>query len=668
MANPRELAEKAISALQDALRDSENRVSELDSALKRKRMPRNRLEEQVEVLGHRLEVVEADSEHWRREAGHLEEVLENERAKIKQLKTKLELAESGPDRLTKKEINFWRQRAEMFDAEMREYKNRIASLREELKEGRPNETGDPWAAAAEAETLAETLRQAEAENERLQGRLTAQETQIGELLDELGSLREVRKQAELDTSSSSAEIESIRSQLSDVQNALSDAHEIKAALDDRVMALETELREAQQTATEAQTASQKFQDALNERDSRLVALSAELEKTRTELANRDAALEAVGAEVEQLREHGADASSSTVRELEQKVNALEQLVAHKEQALSTAQTSQGELERELKDARDRIADLEDELKEEKECTENLSEIANERRETMIQLEEKLEEAEERYEEVKWRLGKAQHFERLVRRRKGLIASLIETVRAKNKANVALKAGLDGLRRYKATAEASQHKLLARMDGLKTELAQARDELKTRQTDPAEGATIDQARAKIAELEERLNMQAELIQSLEGDLQTAKTVQLSVDDQSARIEELEQTLAAKDEAIGKLEADADEQQRKLAKLRGTESESTRLKGITEQDKSKIDALEREIAQLRETLMRKAGGTEDLDLLDKLKERDSSIVRLMGTVKEQETKLAELTNAVENWKRKYEFLSADSPTAYQSVAEK
>src|SRR5262245_66070280 len=104
-----------------------------------------------------------------------------------------------------------------------------------------------------------------------------------------------------------------------------------------------------------------------------------------------------------------------------------------------------------------MAGLESELREEKEHAENMSELANERRDHMQKLQEQFEEVEERYEEAKYRLGKAAHFERLVRRRKGLVTKLLAALRAKSKANTALKAGLDGLRTHKATPERKQQK-------------------------------------------------------------------------------------------------------------------------------------------------------------------------------------------------------------------
>jgi chromosome segregation ATPase len=96
MANSRELAEQAFSILQDALKDSEARAAELDAELRKERTPKNSAEEQARVLEHRIESVEAEREHWKREAGQLAEVLENERVKLRKLKKKLEVAESGP--------------------------------------------------------------------------------------------------------------------------------------------------------------------------------------------------------------------------------------------------------------------------------------------------------------------------------------------------------------------------------------------------------------------------------------------------------------------------------------------------------------------------------------------------------------------------------------------
>src|SRR5262249_10222084 len=120
--------------LQNALRDSEARASELDEQLKRKKAPKTKLEEQLDVLAHRLEAVEAERTRWQQQAAHLEEVAEAERAKVAPLRTTLEVAESGPDKLSKKEVIFWRAKGEEFTGELQEYRDRLAALRREIIE------------------------------------------------------------------------------------------------------------------------------------------------------------------------------------------------------------------------------------------------------------------------------------------------------------------------------------------------------------------------------------------------------------------------------------------------------------------------------------------------------------------------------------------------------
>jgi chromosome segregation ATPase len=304
----------------------------------------------------------------------------------------------------------------------------------------------------------------------------------------------------------------------------------------------------------------------------------------------------------------------------------------------------------------------------------LGELANERREHMTKLQEQVEEAEERYAEANWRLSKSLHFERIVKRRKGLVLKLLEALRAKMKANTALKAGIDGLRTYKAAAEMTQQKLLKRIDGLKAELIEAEESVKRHQGGTAANEELANAVARAAALEERLNTQAELIQSLEADLKAARLVHKPAEDKNADVERLTKELDTKNEVVARLEADIDELQRKLAKLRGSESETVRLKAISEKDRGEIDALQREVAQLREALERQAGenaaaaGGSPSELEARLREREQSVTRLMGTIKEHESTIKKLTESAEGWKRKYQFLATDSPDAYKNQAEK
>jgi hypothetical protein len=88
----------------------------------------------------------------------------------------------------------------------------------------------------------------------------------------------------------------------------------------------------------------------------------------------------------------------------------------------------------------------------------------------------------------------------------------------------------------------------------------------------------------------------------------------------------------------LQADVDDLQRKLAKLRGSEGETMRLKAATEKDRSEIDALEREVAQLREALSRQSSGSGTRRRLRRARVEaprpEQTLTRLMGTIKEHD----------------------------------
>jgi chromosome segregation ATPase len=900
MANPRDLAEQAFALLQDALRDSEARALDLDEQLKRKRAPKTKLEEQLDVLTHRLEKVESERSHWEQQAGHLEEVAEAERVKVAQLKKKLEIAESGPEKLTKKEVNYWRERAESFDTETQEYKTRLASLQRELM-GRDAQIAElqnspqlavatPAPAAAEPDEVADELRH----------QIQQRDEWLAELRAELHDLRTQATGTPEPPLETLAEIETLRHQVTSLERALAEAHNTRAAAQADFNRASQDVAARDRAVREAGAAAEHAQGLVRERDHRLVELSAQFEQLRNESHQREHQIRAESAEhadqiaslsrelmevrsrADQDRQAAADASveienarsaraaaeqraaaaeagldearaahtaaeqriatteealaraehavlerSQQHTETTAAIQRLEREVAQREQELAargeqlrdlgqrladrelhfnalsgdlehakatvaandreisslrdtlqatnaeleharaavaandrevsslreTLQAAHGDLEhakatvsansrelsslretlqaatRDLQEARgqvldaeatsadarrdaealaselaaakeqlnslnaahaetrrqadafadevaaarEQIAGLEAELKEEKDNAENLGELANERREHMTKLQEQVEEAEERYAEADWRLGKALYFEKLVKRRKGLIAKLLEALRAKMKANVALKAGLDGLRTYKASAEANQQKMLQRLDKMKAQLTEAEETIKKHQGATHTKEELARVESRATDLEMRLNTQAEIIQSLEAELKTTRLAHHTNDnDASQQIEQLRAELETKSKIITKLQEDADDQQRKLGKLRGSESETMRLKAMTEKDRSEIDTLQREIAQLREALARQsaaaaASGSDHPELAAMLKEREQTVTRLMATVKEHEATIKKLNESAEGWKRKYQFLAADEPDAYKSAAE-
>ncbi len=76
---------------------------------------------------------------------------------------------------------------------------------------------------------------------------------------------------------------------------------------------------------------------------------------------------------------------------------------------------------------------------------------------------------------------------------------------------------------------------------------------------------------------------------------------------------------------------------------------------------IDALERELAELRTQLEAITVSTEESPGADE--DRDNE---LSARLEQSEAKIQELTEEADSWKRKYEFLSTDAPAAYQTQA--
>jgi len=554
MADSRELADKAFSLLQDALSESEARAAELDAELKKQRAPRNELEARSDTLEQQLKSAEAERDGLQQQAAQLQEVLDTERAKIAQLKKRLDVAESGPDKTDKKEINFWRARSEKFDEETRKYKQRIAELRKEL-------------------------------NARQEG----------------------------------------------------GAEEID-----------------------------RLESALMERD-------AALEKALADIRERDAKIETI----ESTIAGNSEKLERQLTELTAELADKSRLLGERDQRIADLIESQRLAETGMQSAREQIAGLEEELSEEKECAANLREIANERHEEITKLTESLEEAQERYEEAKWQLECASRFERLVARRRKLIDSLIAGLRARQKSNNALKAGLDGLRRFKAKSELEQQKMLVRIDELTRSLRETEQQLsQTRKSETnQDNEQLRQASERISELEERLNSQVDVIESLESELNTAKATTRPADNYDIEIAELKAAIEARNQTIKQLQTDLGFQQEQLAKLRGSESETMRLETVQEEDQSLIDELRAEIASLKAELEEQqaqfAANSEDTAAVSAsaIRKHESLMGDLKRTIRDQEKEIARLNEAVAGWQKKYEFLSTDAPAAYQSAgAEK
>ena len=644
MVNSRELAEQAFSLLQDALKDSEARAAELDAELRKERAPKSSSEEQALVLEHRLESIEAEREHWKREAAQAAEILENERAKLRKVKKKLEIAESGPNAVDKKEVNFWRAKAEEFDKETREYKQRIAALRKEL-------TSRPEAGDAIDPDLLHQLEAARHEATELKAaitRLKAEASESGKARSHAENLVRERDSRLVEQTARiaalAAEIAELKGKLGSNEGAVSDLAARLGERDAEIARQRSAGEALGRHIDELKAANDRLNSDLADRHSELNEIRTRFDSARTEVADRERSL------------------------------------AERDQRISELAEARRLAEEEKRTIRDQIAGLEDELKEEKECTVNLSQIANERREEITELSEKLDEALERFEEAKWKLERAGRFERLVTKRRKLIDSLLETIRSKQKANTALKAGLDGLRKFKAKSEQQHQKLLVRIEELTTQLNEVREKHGGKAGGKETSEKLRKAEENVTSLETRLEAQAKLIETLEKDLASARASRQSAENQAREIGELKAALEKKDATIERLKADLDDQQKQLGKLRGSESETMRLKAVQERDHGLIGELEKEIKDLNETVNRQR---EEIDrhkqMADgsapppdasaqsgaEIRKRDAQISDLKRTNKDYEKEIKQLKEAVTGWQKKYEFLSAEPPSAYQAT---
>ena len=581
MSNSREVAKQAFDLLQKALEESEARIAELSEELRHKRPTKNGLQKRLDVLTHRLENSNENRERWKIEAGHLEGLVEHANVKVNQLKAKLEIAESGPDQVTKKEINYWRAKVESFDTQTAEYKARIVTLRQDVND-RDDELRDVRAALSSHDAATSTA-QHHAEAQKAE---TSQEQEL------LAQINAARENAETARTQNARVVETLERQLKERETKL---QELTARIN-------------------AGTESTKAAKAERAQDTRTAAT---LEK---KLKEREAELQELAAQIN-------DAMNAT-----------------KADKAERAQTSRAAVT-----LNEQLKEREAERREAQERAENLSEVANERLDQLNKIREQCEEAEERQEEAEWRLGKAQHFERLVQRRKNLISSLIATIRSKAKANTALKAGLDSVRRHKAFAEDSEKKFLAQIEQLTSELgavkeanASAKNASQRSQDTVISKKEITESRERISELKERVNTQAELITSLENDLQLSKLIQRDLSNKTA-----------------------DAQTEARLELTQQQKVSNKLLASSQNDQEKnrlvIEALEREITELRNKLATEAKADGNSAGTD---QGPSS--KLIEKLEKSEAKIRKLTEVAKAWKRKYDFLTTDAPAAYQTQA--
>ncbi|MCC5870136.1 MAG: hypothetical protein JJU27_16670 [Gammaproteobacteria bacterium] len=325
------------------------------------------------------------------------------------------------------------------------------------------------------------------------------------------------------------ELNFLRGRNEDLEAQLKDSRDATQA---RESALETRQQEAAsalatQAALQARIAD--LETKLAARSEAGTALQAELDATRDKLdAQRQAHEQALEAQ-RQAHEH-------TLAELNARYSALTERASKAEAELEETQTML------------RKAD------------ESGARSDHERR----QLEEQLALDTERMHDLRDEVARLSLRARWAVRRRALVRRLIGEVRARQRANLALKNGIDAMRQYKHAAEQQQHKLLDKYRRLKARMESEHGETGSVAVPPTAGNThqlVEVGEPSSSGLHRRLQAQTELIEAMERDIERVGSLKRELAARDRRMSELEATISdlrkeleLKQALIGTLEVD------------------------------------------------------------------------------------------------------------------
>lgn len=251
-----------------------------------------------------------------------------------------------------------------------------------------------------------------------------------------------------------------------------------------------------------------------------------LARTLRESAERIAALEA---ELSQSRAEAAAAA------------ALRDTLQTREQALEERTARCQTLEQELEDSLTQLRRADEKLAaRDLECG---------------RLEERHLLDTERLDSLRAEMAGLQLRARWARRRRRLAGKLVAELRQRQRANLALKSGIDTLRQSRHKAEEEHRALQERYRRLQESMR--RDDDPAPPPVPHETHRVvegEDERLSPSGLHRRLMAQSELIESMERDIQRVAALKRDLADREHRIETLEQELAAKQSLITSLEDD------------------------------------------------------------------------------------------------------------------
>jgi chromosome segregation ATPase len=248
-----------------------------------------------------------------------------------------------------------------------------------------------------------------------------------------------------------------------------------------------------------------------------------------------AALQARAAALESRLAHTTEQLTDTTNKLTDTTEQLAHTVGQQEEleqlrgecAAAKARLSQS------------AAELEEHVTQLRKADENLARTDNERR----RLEEQVELDSERLHDLRDQVKGLRISAAWATRRRQLIRRLVGEIRQRQRANIALKNGVDALRQNKQKAEQHQHMLLEQYHRLKASM-HPRGEADTRQRTPAEAHQLVASDAVSSSgLHRRLRAQDELIESMERDIERVGAMKRELTERDKRLSEAEARIAA-----------------------------------------------------------------------------------------------------------------------------
>lgn len=218
--------------------------------------------------------------------------------------------------------------------------------------------------------------------------------------------------------------------------------------------------------------------------------------------------------------------------------------------------------------------------------------------------------------------------------------------------------------------------------------------------------LEEKRARVAELEggaagrndeieqlkQRVEGQNTLIEALRGDAEEASKLRAEVRTRDLEYERVSSELESKKELVRALRRDTDGTERVKADARNKDREIDDLKGRLQRAERQAGEAAEQLATLRETAAHKA--SEEQSEVDELRselearktlikslrsdqervatlqasldEKRDVIGQLEASINKHSNTIAELRRSADTWKRKYQALKGDSPTATTSVS--